>query len=107
MFGRQCLMARRLVERGVRFVQLFDAPENNAWDHHGGLRERLPSRCAAVDQPIAALLTDLRHAVCSTTRWCSGAGSLAARRPPRGTMAENIIPFGFTMWLAGGGIKGE
>src|SRR5204863_5351461 len=60
LFGRQCLMARRLVERGVRFVQLFDAPANNAWDHHSGLRENLPRRCAAVDQPIAALLTDLK-----------------------------------------------
>ena len=60
MFGRQCLMARRLVERGVRFVQLFDAPANNAWDQHGGLRENLPKRCQAVDQPIAALLNDLK-----------------------------------------------
>jgi hypothetical protein len=60
MFGRQCLLARRLVERGVRFVQLFDAPANNAWDHHSGLRENLPKRCAAVDRPIAALLTDLK-----------------------------------------------
>ncbi len=60
LFGRQCLLARRLVERGVRFVQLFDAPENNAWDHHGGLRDRLPKRCQAVDRPIAALLTDLK-----------------------------------------------
>ena len=56
LFGRQCLLARRLVERGVRFVQLFDAPANNAWDHHSGLRENLPKRCQAVDQPIAALL---------------------------------------------------
>jgi hypothetical protein len=54
LFARQCLLARRLVERGVRFVQLFDAPMNNAWDHHGGLRESLPARCLAVDQPIAA-----------------------------------------------------
>jgi hypothetical protein len=50
LFGRQCLLARRLVERGVRYVQLFDAPANNAWDHHSGLRENLPKRCAAVDR---------------------------------------------------------
>lgn len=53
-------MVRRLVERGVRFVHLFDAPVNNAWDHHGGLRENLPNRCRAVDQPIAVLLIDLK-----------------------------------------------
>ena len=45
-FGRQCLLARRLVERGVRFVQLFDAPANNAWDQHSGLRENLPQNAA-------------------------------------------------------------
>ena len=44
LFGRQCLLARRLIERGVRFVQLFDAPANNAWDHHSGLKDALPKR---------------------------------------------------------------
>ena len=57
-FGRQCLLARRLVERGVRFVQLFT--RGQAWDNHGNIRKSLPDICAKTDVPIAALLKDLR-----------------------------------------------
>ncbi len=106
MFGRQCLMARRLVERGVRFVQLFDAPENNAWDHHGGLRERLPSRCAAVDQPIAALLTDLKARGLLDDTLVLWGGEFGRTPTAEGNNGREHHPFGFTMWLAGGGIKG-
>src|SRR5438045_4447876 len=56
-FGRQCLLARRLIERGVRFVQLF-SPVN--WDHHTGIKTALPANCAATDKPVAGLLTDLK-----------------------------------------------
>ncbi|MSQ93652.1 MAG: DUF1501 domain-containing protein [Gemmataceae bacterium] len=105
MFGRQCLMARRLVERGVRFVQLFDAPENNAWDHHGGLRERLPSRCAAVDQPIAALLTDLKSRGLLDDTLVLWGGEFGRTPTAEGNNGREHHPFGFTMWLAGGGIK--
>ncbi len=94
LFGRQCLLARRLLERGVRYVQLFDAPANNAWDHHSGLRENLPKRCAAVDRPIAALLHDLKGAGCSTTPWSCGAENSAARRLPRGRTGASTIPSG-------------
>lgn len=106
MFGRQCLMARRLVERGVRFVQLFDAPENNAWDHHGGLRERLPSRCAAVDQPIAALLTDLKARGLLDDTLVLWGGEFGRTPTAEGANGREHHPFGFTMWLAGGGIRG-
>jgi hypothetical protein len=106
MFGRQCLMARRLVERGVRFVQLFDAPENNAWDHHGGLRERLPARCAAVDQPIAALLTDLKARGLLDDTLVLWGGEFGRTPTAEGNNGREHHPFGFTMWLAGGGIKG-
>jgi len=106
LFGRQCLMARRLVERGVRFVHVFDAPENNAWDHHGGLRERLPSRCAAVDQPIAALLTDLKTRGLLDDTLVLWGGEFGRTPTAEGNNGREHHPFGFTMWLAGGGIKG-
>jgi Protein of unknown function (DUF1501) len=105
-FGRQCLMARRLVERGVRFVQLFDAPENNAWDHHSGLKERLPKRCAAVDQPIAALLTDLKARGLLEDTIVLWGGEFGRTPTAEGNNGREHHPFGFTMWLAGGGIKG-
>ena len=106
MFGRQCLMARRLVERGVRFVQLFDAPANNAWDHHGGLRETLPKRCLAVDQPIAALLTDLKSRGLLDETLVLWGGEVGRTPTAEGTNGREHHPFGFTMWMAGGGIRG-
>jgi len=106
LFGRQCLMARRLVERGVRFVQLFDAPENNAWDHHGGLKERLPRRCAAVDQPIAALLADLKARGLLADTLVLWGGEFGRTPTGEGNNGREHHPFGFTMWLAGGGVKG-
>lgn len=106
MFGRQCLMARRLVERGVRFVQLFDAPANNAWDHHNGIRESLPKRCAAVDQPIAALLIDLRRRGLLDETLVLWGGEFGRTPTAEGTNGREHHPFGFSMWLAGGGIRG-
>jgi hypothetical protein len=106
LFGRQCLMGRRLLERGVRFVQLFDAPANNAWDHHGGLRENLPKRCQAVDQPIAALLTDLKSRGLLDDTLVLWGGEFGRTPTAEGNNGREHHPFGFTMWLAGGGIKG-
>jgi uncharacterized protein (DUF1501 family) len=109
-FANDCLLARRLVERGVRIVELFD----EGWDHHSGIAANLPRKCKQTDKPIAALLSDLRQ---------------------RGLLDETLVIFGgefgrtpmlqsesgdgrntasgrdhhkgaFTMWLAGGGIKG-
>jgi hypothetical protein len=105
LFGRQCLLARRLVERGVRFVQLFDAPVNNAWDHHGGIREALPKRCAAVDQPIAALLTDLKQRGLLEDTLVLWGGEFGRTPTAQGDGREHH-PFGFTMWLTGAGIRG-
>jgi uncharacterized protein (DUF1501 family) len=104
-FANNCLLARRLVERGVRVVQLYD----EGWDHHGGIEKALPNKCQQVDKPIAALLTDLKQ---------------------RGLLDETLVVFGgefgrtpmlqgdrpqgagrdhhkhaFSMWLAGGGVK--
>ncbi|MCC2669470.1 MAG: hypothetical protein K0Q72_1941 [Armatimonadetes bacterium] len=106
LFGRQCLLARRLVERGVRFVHLFDAPANNAWDHHGGLKENLPKRCAAVDQPIAALLTDLKRRGMLDDTLVLWGGEFGRTPTAEGNNGREHHPFGFTMWLAGGGIRG-
>ena len=104
LFGRQCLLARRLLERGVRFVQLFDAPENNVWDHHGNLRERLPKNCAAVDQPIAALLTDLKSRGLLDDTLVLWGGEFGRTPTAEGNNGREHHPFGFTMWMAGGGI---
>ena len=106
LFGKQCLLARRLVERGVRFVQMFDAPENNAWDHHSGLKGRLPERCQAVDQPIAALLTDLKSRGLLEDTLVLWGGEFGRTPTAEGDDGREHHPFGFTMWLAGGGIKG-
>lgn len=106
LFGKQCLLARRLVERGVRFVQLFDAPVNNAWDHHSGLRENLPKRCAAVDQPIAALLTDLKARGLLEDTLVIWGGEFGRTPTAEGKDGREHHPFGFTMWMAGGGVRG-
>lgn len=106
LFGRQCLLARRLVERGVRFVQLFDAPKNNAWDHHGGLRENLPKQCASVDQPIAGLLTDLKSRGLLEDTLVLWGGEFGRTPTAEGNNGREHHPFGFSMWLAGGGIRG-
>ena len=106
LFGRQCLLARRLIERGVRFVQLFDAPANNAWDHHSGLKDALPKRCQAVDQPIAALLTDLKSRGLLEDTLVLWGGEFGRTPTAEGNNGREHHPFGFTMWLAGGGIRG-
>lgn len=105
LFGRQCLLARRLVERGVRFVQLFDASQNNAWDHHSGLREALPKRCAAVDRPIAALLADLKARGLLEETLVLWGGEFGRTPTAEGKDGREHHPFGFTMWMAGGGIR--
>ncbi len=105
LFGRQCLLARRLLERGVRYVQLFDAPANNAWDHHSGLREDLPKRCAAVDRPIAALLRDLKARGLLEDTLVLWGGEFGRTPTAEGTNGREHHPFGFTMWMAGGGVR--
>ncbi len=106
MFGKQCLMARRLIERGVRFVQLFDAPKNNAWDQHSALKEDLPARCMAVDQPCAGLLTDLKARGLLEDTLVLWGGEFGRTPTAEGNNGREHHPFGFTMWMAGGGIKG-
>ncbi|MDA1014202.1 MAG: DUF1501 domain-containing protein [Planctomycetota bacterium] len=106
LFGRQCLLGRRLLERGVRFVHLFDAPKNNAWDHHSNIKSNLPQRCAAVDQPIAALLADLKSRGMLEDTLVLWGGEFGRTPTAEKGNGREHHPFGFTMWLAGGGIRG-
>jgi hypothetical protein len=106
LFARQCLLARRLVERGVRFVHVFDAPVNNAWDQHSKLQGDLPKRCRAVDRPIAALLADLRARGLLEDTLVVWGGEFGRTPTAEGGDGREHHPFGFTMWMAGGGIRG-
>lgn len=107
-FAANCLLARRLVERGVRFVSLFHA----SWDHHSNLDAELGFNCGMADQPVAALLQDLkqRGLLDSTlVMWLSefGRTPLGENRAGTSTVTgRDHHPFAFTLWLAGGGIKG-
>ncbi|MBX6312640.1 MAG: DUF1501 domain-containing protein [Isosphaeraceae bacterium] len=107
-FAINCLLARRLVERGVRFVNLYHA----SWDHHNNLDVELGFNCRMADQPIAALLTDLkRRGLLDTTLvlWASefGRTPLGENRPGfKEVNGRDHHPFAFSLWMAGGGIKG-
>jgi uncharacterized protein (DUF1501 family) len=107
-FGQLCLAARRLVERGVRFVQVFHGSNGGAgaWDAHGGLKANHSTLCGQVDKPIAALLKDLkRRGMLGETLVCWG--TEFGRTPgAQSGDGRDHHPFGFSAWLAGGGIKG-
>ncbi len=107
-FGRKCLMARRLVERGVRFVQVYSGgghlDEN--WDAHGGIEKNHRLHCAETDKPMAGLLIDLkRRGLLDDTLvvWCGEFGRMPTSQNGTG---RDHNPKGFTAWLAGGGSKG-
>jgi hypothetical protein len=107
-FGTRCLIARRLVERGVRFVQLFT--KNQYWDHHGSIRGSLPASCLKVDRPAAALVTDLkqRGLLDSTVvHWGGEMGRLPVIQNDAGpkSVGRDHNTYGFSMWLAGGGFR--
>ena len=101
-YGRQCLLARRLVEKGVRFVQ---CSHTYKWDQHGGLRGGHEGNAREVDQPIAALIQDLKQRGMldeTLVVW----GTEFGRTPvAQGDDGRDHNPYGFTMWMAGGGVK--
>ena len=101
-FGRQCLLARRFAESGVRFIELT----HDNWDHHGGVAKNMPLRCEQIDQPIAALLADLKQRGLLEDTLVVWGGEFG-RTPddPRGD-GRGHNNKGFTVWLAGGGAKG-
>lgn len=107
-YGKRCLIARRLVERGVRFVQVFT--RNQFWDHHGSLKTALPAACLKTDRPAAALITDLKQrGLLDTTvvHWGGEMGRLPVIQNDAGPdkVGRDHNTYGFTMWLAGGGFR--
>ncbi|MFM1943418.1 MAG: hypothetical protein RI897_2400 [Verrucomicrobiota bacterium] len=107
IFGRQCLLARRLVERGVRFVELT-CPNTGGdrWDQHGGLKKGHEDNARAVDQPIAGLLKDLKASGLLDTTLVVWAGEFGRTPFAQGSDGRDHNPFGFTIWMAGGGVRG-
>jgi hypothetical protein len=111
IFGKQCLLARRLIERGVRCVQVYHTQTSRRsscqlWDQHGGLKTELPANCAATDLPIAGLLRDLKSRGLLEDTIVLWGGEFGRTPTAEGTDGREHHPFGFTMWLAGAGIKG-
>ena len=109
-FGRQCLMARRLVERGVRFVQIYSGGNHNDanWDAHGDLKYNHELHAGETDKPIAGLIKDLkRRDMLKDTLivWGGEFGRQPTAEYAKGTGRDHNS-YGFTMWMAGGGIKG-
>jgi hypothetical protein len=107
-YGRRCLMARKLVENGVRFVCVVSGggPGNMQWDAHGDIEENHLRKAAETDQPVAALLTDLkRRGLLDTTLvlWGGEFGRSPEAQSGRGRDHHNL---GFSMWMAGGGVQG-
>jgi hypothetical protein len=111
IFARQCLMARRLSERGVRMVQVYHTQTSlrsscQLWDQHGNLKKDLANNCAATDKPIAALLSDLKSRGLLDETLVVWGGEFGRTPTAEGSDGREHHPFGFTMWLAGGGIRG-
>ncbi len=103
-YANNCLLARRLVERGVRFVQLY----HRGWDSHGSIEKEHRSQCAEVDRPTAALLRDLKdRGLLEDTLvvWGGEFGRTPVAQGSGGGYGRDHHPYGFTMWLAGGGIR--
>ena len=107
-FGRQCLMARRFAERGVRFVQVTHSDSKVQWDQHGNLRKGHTEKASEVDKPIAGLLHDLkaRGLLDDTLVVWSGEFGRTPTVQGSGMDGRDHNPWGFTMWMAGGGVKG-
>ena len=107
-FGHQCLMARRFAERGVRFIQVTHSDQDVQWDQHGNLRKGHAKKAAQVDWPIAGLLTDLKtRGLLEDTLviWGGEFGRTPTVQGPK-MDGRDHNPHGFTIWMAGGGVKG-
>jgi hypothetical protein len=107
-FGKNCLLARRLVERGVRFVQVYSGGNEGpkAWDAHDDLKKNHDLHCAETDGPIAALLDDLKISGLLDTTLVVWGGEFGRSPVAENGKGRDHHPKGFTMWMAGGGIKG-
>jgi hypothetical protein len=106
-FAGQCLVARRLVERGVRFVELTcPAVSGDRWDQHANLKAGHENNARAVDQPIGALLEDLKERGLLERTLVLWAGEFGRTPFAQGADGRDHNPFGFSLWLAGGGVRG-
>jgi hypothetical protein len=104
-FAWQCLVARRLAEQGVRFIELIDSGASNNWDSHGNMRDHIP-KAKNVDQPIAALLKDLKQRGMldeTLVVWTTEFGRTPHTDSPQG---RSHHPYVFSSWMAGGGVRG-
>ncbi len=104
-FARNCLLARRMAERGVRFIHLY----HRGWDHHGDLKEGIVESCGYVDQASAALVNDLKQRGMfddTLIVWCGEFGRTPMSQGKRETAGRDHHIKGFSMWMAGGGIRG-
>ena len=110
-YGRQCLLARRLVERGVRFVELTMVPiegegqGGNPWDQHGKLEEGHTANAMTVDQPVAGLVKDLKSRGLLDETLVIFSGEFGRTPFAQGSNGRDHNPYGFSLWLAGGGLK--
>jgi len=104
-YGRQCLLARRLVERGVRFVQVYSG-SGSAWDTHANHEKRSTDLCRSVDQPISGLLSDLKQRGMLEDTLVIWGGEFGRTPMSEKGNGRDHNPFGFTMWMAGGGVQG-
>ncbi len=104
-FGRQCLMARRFLERGVRFVQVTHSDGEVQWDQHGGLFKGHTKNAAEVDRPIAGFLEDLKARGLLEDTLVLWGGEFGRTPTAQGSDGRDHNPHGFTMWMAGGGVK--
>lgn len=104
-YGKRCLIARRLIERGVRCVQVFNRYQ--MWDHHGNIRNSLPAACKIVDQPSAALVKDLKQRgllESTVVHWGGEMGRLPVIQNEK-NIGRDHNTYGFSQWMAGGGFK--
>jgi hypothetical protein len=104
-FGLRCLLARRMVERGVRFVQLY-CGDTNGWDAHSDIEANHGKLCAQSDQPIAGLLKDLKARGLLQSTLVIWGGEFGRTPMSEGKTGRDHNPHGFCMWMAGGGVKG-
>ena len=104
-YGEMCLLARRLAERGVRFIQLYHGT-GSKWDAHSGIEKNHSSLCAKMDQPVAALLRDLKQRGMLEDTLVLWGGEFGRTPMSEQGNGRDHNPSGFTMWAAGGGVKG-
>ncbi|MEX2214526.1 MAG: DUF1501 domain-containing protein [Phycisphaeraceae bacterium] len=106
-FGRQCLLARRLVERGVRFIELTcPGGAGDRWDQHSGLKEGHGKNALSVDRPIAGLLKDLKSRGLLDSTLVVWTGEFGRTPFAQGSNGRDHNPYAFSLWMAGGGVKG-